>query len=1271
MSPRIPGLSAVGAYNANFPTLRTALLLLFLCGTVFAQVQVTTQHNDNSRSGQNLNETILTPSNVSSGQFGKLFSVAVDGDVYAQPLYVPNLTIPGKGVHNVLFIATEHDSVYALDADSNTGGNSTPLWQATFVHPSRGITTISDVDLGGCDSIAPEVGITSTPVIDVTANTIYVLAVTKENGQFFHRLHALDITTGAEKMGGPVTIQATYPGSGDGSVDGVLTFDPIQLLNRPGLLLNNGNIYIAWSSNCDDDPYHGWVMAYNKTSLAQTAVWVVTPNGRRGGLWLSGAGLSADAAGNVFIPTGNGTFETTGSPTDLGDSIVKLNLSGNTLNLIDYFTPYNEDSLDDADFDVGSGGAVLLPDQPGSHPHELVEAGKEGSIYVVDRDNMGHFNPNNNSQIVQNLTGKIGRIFSVPAYFNSVVYMNGNNDTIKAFSVTNGLLSSSPVSQSPTSLGSPGVSPSVSASGTNNGIVWALQMGARLNDGYEVLHAYDATNLSSELYNSTNNEDRDNPGPIIKFAVPTIANGKVYVGAVQQVSVYGLFGGQQPAAVPTISPDSGTYSTQQLVSIEDSAPGSTIYYTTDGSTPTTSSPVYSFPIAVSRTMTIQAMAAAPGYQDSSIAAAVYTITDGGGGSLNFGNGFQQLFLNGNAKFSGTRIRLTDGGTGENSSFWYPLKVNVQSFVQDFSFQLTNPVGDGFAFVIQNVGTSQLGQGGAGLGYGAASPGGSGGIPRSIAVKFDLFNNFGEGNDSTGLYLNGASPTIPAVDMTGSGVDLHSGDEFKVHMTYDGATLTMTISDSVTHQSFSTSWTVNIPSTVGGSFAYIGFTGASGGVGAVQDIVNWTYAPGGVNYGGGFSSENLVLKGKAVFNGTRLRLTDGDPSETSSAWYSTRLNVQAFTQDFSFQLTNPHADGITFSIQNKNSAAIGYGGAGLGYGASSPGGRLGIPSSVAVKFDLYNNAGEGVNSTGLYVNGVSPTVPAIDMTSSGVNLHSGDIFHIHMTYDGVTLAMIVTDVFTQQVFSTSWPIDIPGTVGGTTAYMGFTGASGGATAIQEILSWSFAAPAAINYGTGFKATGLVLNGGAALNGTRLRLTDGGLAEVRSAWFSKPVSVNTFNQSFSFQLTNPVADGMTFTIQNAGTTALGPGGSGLAYGQASPGQGQGIPTSLAVKFDLYNNLGEGQDSTGLYVNGASPTIPAVDMTGSGIDLHSGDVFNVTMSYDGTTLTMQITDTVTQSTFQTSWTVNIPSTVGGNTAYVGFTAATGGSTATQEVLNWTYTP
>jgi len=427
------------------------------------------------------------------------------------------------------------------------------------------------------------------------------------------------------------------------------------------------------------------------------------------------------------------------------------------------------------------------------------------------------------------------------------------------------------------------------------------------------------------------------------------------------------------------------------------------------------------------------------------------------------------------------------------------------------------------------------------------------------------------------------------------------------------------------------------------------------------------AQGGINYGSGFSTKGLVLNQKATLNGTRLQLTDGGTGENASAWYVTKLNIQSFAQQFSFQITDPHADGMTFTIQNVGTAAIGRGGAGLGYGASSPGGTGGIPLSVAVKFDLFNNFGEGIDSTGLYVGGASPTIPAIDMTSSGVNLHSGDIFDVWMTYDGTTLTMQITDTTTQATFTTSWAIDIPATVGDDTAYVGFTGASGGASAIQQVLNWTFASSGSVEYGGGFTANNLDLNGSATINGSSLQLTDGQSGETASAWYATPVNILGFVQEFSFQLTNARADGMTFTIQNAGPTATGRGGGGLGYGASSPGGQGGIATSVAVKFDLFNNLGEGNDSTGLYVNGASPTVPALDMTSSGVNLHSGDVFKVRMAYDGATLLMRITDVTTQATYQTSWPIDIAMEIGSATAYLGST----GYTATTERSAWLYIP
>ena len=1224
-----------------------ALVILALqCwpGAALGQVQVITEHNDNGRTGQNLQETLLTPANVNVGSFGKLWTTFVDGQVYAQPLYVPNVTIPGKGVHNVFYVVTEHDSVYAFDADSNTGENASPLWQTSFIDPGNGITTISINDVNCPDAVVPEYGITSTPVIDAGTNTMYVLGETKENGNFFNRLHALDITTGAEKFGGPIAIQATYPGTGAGSVDGILTFEPVMQLNRTGLLLSNGEIYLAWASYCDNAPFHGWVMAYNKSTLQQTAVWADTSNGEDGGIWMSGAGLTADASGNIIFSTGNGTFDATGSPVDFGDSIVKMALNGSTLSVSDYFTPDNQAYLDVNDKDVASGGVLLLPDQPGPYVHEAIGGGKDGNVYVVNRDNMGHYNPSNNSQIIQTLSGSAG-MWASPAYWNENVYFGLVNTPVQAFSVSNGLLSSSPTSTSPTSFYWPGAGLSISANNDANAILWGLNT-SQVDES--VLHAYDATNVSSELYNSSLNAERDSVGLPIKYAVPTVANGKVYVGAVGQVSVYGAL--SAVAATPVLTPAGGTYTSTQTVAISDSTQGATIYYTTDGSTPSQSSPVYTAPLIVGATTTVNAIAIASGAAPSGIGLGLYTITSGGAGTINYGSGLSSsgLHLNGTATMNGSRLRLTDGGQGEAGTAWYTTKVNIQAFTQDFSFQLTNPHADGITFTIQNAGPTALGGSGGYLGYAPITP--------SVAIKFDLANNNGEGIDSTGIYTDGALPYTPAIDMTGTGIDLHSSHVFNVHMAYDGTTLTMQITDANTQQTFQTSWTIDIPGTVGGTTAYAGFTGGSGTTTAIQEVLSWSFVPqADIGYSNGFYSAGMVLNGRAAVNGSSLQLTDGGQGETASAWYATKVNIQNFTQDFSFQLLNPQADGFTFTIQNAGPTALGGSGGWLGYAP--------IGSSVAIKFDLYNNDGEGVDSTGLYVNGAVPYVPAIDMTASGVNLHSGDVFHVHMSYDGSTLTMQITDTSTQQSFVTSWPINIPATVGGTTAYVGFTGGTGGKTATQNILSWSFSAIAGVNYNNGFNSGGMILNGRASVNNSRLVLTDGGQGEASSAWYAAKVNTQAFAQDFSFQLTNPNADGITFTMQNAGPTALGGSGGWLGYAP--------VASSIAVKFDLYSNAGEGADSTGLYINGAIPYVPAIDMTSSGVDLHSGDIFNVHMVYDGTTLNMQITDASTQKNFVTSWTIDIPATVGGTTAYAGFTAGTGSSTATQEILSWSFVP
>ena len=515
----------------------------FLClaslSGAWAQVSVTTFHNDNARDGQNLNETILAPGNVNATQFGQLFVQPVDGYPYTQPLYVPNVSIAG-GRHNVIYLATEHDSVYAFDADSNTGAGASPLWKVSLINPPAGITTLNNVDVS-CTDIDSEVGITGTPVIDLASNTLYVVANTKENGAYFQRLHALDLGTGAEKFGGPVAIRAVVTGSGDASSGGQIAFDPLMNNQRPGLMLVNGLVYISWASHCDNSPYHGWLMAYDAQTLQQLAVWNSTPNGSDGGIWQSGAAPAADSSGNVFLSTGNGTFDLNAGGPDAGDSMVKFGpVIGGAIPVLDYFTPYNQAVLSSTDTDLGSGGVVLFPDQPpgSQHQHLIVGMGKQGSVYLVDRDAMGHFNSSGDTQIIEWMPGLLGGLWGTPAFWNNTLYIGATNDSLEAFSFNangSGMLSVAPVSATPEAFGYPGPTPSISANGTSNGIVWAMEAGA---DFTAILHAYDATNLANELYNTSQTGQK--PGGPVKFAPPTIANGKVYVETASQLAVYGL-----------------------------------------------------------------------------------------------------------------------------------------------------------------------------------------------------------------------------------------------------------------------------------------------------------------------------------------------------------------------------------------------------------------------------------------------------------------------------------------------------------------------------------------------------------------------------------------------------------------------------------------------------------------------------------------------------------------------------------------------------------
>jgi len=517
-----------------------------------------THHNDNLRTGQNQSETVLKPSNVGSSFFGKLFSYPVDGLIFASPLYVANVNIPSQGYHNVVYVATEHNSVYAFDAD---GVTSSPLWHTSFL--KSGVTTVPCADVGECGDVPYEYGITSTPVIDPSTGTLYTVAKTKEGSNYVQRLHALDITTGAEKFGSPVVIQATVPGTGTGSSGGQLPFSPLRENQRTALLLSNGVVYFAFGSHGDYPPYHGWVFGYNATTLARTVAVCVTPNNDAGGIWQGGGGLATDATGNIYFATGDGTFTANTGGSDYGDCYVRMSPAGA---ILDYFAPHDQLALDEGNLDLCAGGVILLPDQPGPHPHILLGSGKNATLYVIDRDNMGHFNPNDDSNAIQTLPDIFAAgqppepgNFINPVYFNGTVYFCPGTDNLQAFPVTNGRLSTSPTSRSNEVFPYPGGVMTVSANGNTDGIIWALQKIDTTTPG--VLYAYDPTNVGVVLYSSNQSGSRDVLAPAGKFSVPVVANGKVFVAVQRQLTVFGgIAPGSTSAPLPPVlaTPASGS-----------------------------------------------------------------------------------------------------------------------------------------------------------------------------------------------------------------------------------------------------------------------------------------------------------------------------------------------------------------------------------------------------------------------------------------------------------------------------------------------------------------------------------------------------------------------------------------------------------------------------------------------------------------------------------------------------------------------------------------
>jgi hypothetical protein len=1685
------------------PITRARLELEAVEARLAPAVNVLTFHNDTASTGLNPNETQLSPANVRVNSFGKIYTVPLDGQVYAQPLVDTGVTIangpntqPGAaGIHDVVFAATENDTLYAIDAGP-VGGQV--LWKRVFLDASNpsnntlgatAIVPVTNTDVGSGD-IQPSIGITGTPVIDPASNTIYLVTKTKETiggaTHFVQRLHAINLADGTDLLapyligdttnGNTNTTQIYVYGTGDGHVTDpyngtgqqVVQFNALREHQRGALNLVNGKLYVEWASHGDQGPYHGWVVGWDVSNLGGTGwrlsgVLNVSPNGGLAGIWQAGGRLAFEPDGSAFyFETGNGpsshpnpTLDANGFPTDGNyyEALVKVvadttttptsqNKNGWGLKVADYFIPFNQVALDNADRDFGSGAPTLLPASAGiaGHPKLMVATGKEGKIYVVDRDSLGKFDPNNDHVLnaVPDGSGhntppvQLGGGLSTAGFFNGKIYWTSNySSTARAYAInSNGTLTIT--SQSTATFGSLPGSVALSSNGTSAGIAWVMDRNANQ------IHAYDATTFATELWNSGQKAGgADNLGAVVKFAVPTIANGQVYVGTTNSLVVYGLTppANSQPSA-PTLTATALSGTSINLTWTDPTAPPNTangykIEQSLDGTTFTqiTTAPPGATSLAVGgltpQTTYFFRIRGFNGLGDSPYSNVVNATTTNQVATLDFSGGFagstNKLTYNGSAVINGTKAELTNGGTNQAGSFFSTDPVDVTRFTTQFTFQIGAgaTTADGFTFTIQGGAATALGSTGGGLGYGTDGTNPGNVIGNSVAVKFDLFSNAGEGVNSTGLYLNGASPTSAgSVNLTGTGIDLHSGHVFQVTMNYDGTTLTVTTKDASTNASATQNYPVSITGAVGGTTARVGFTGGTGGQVATQDILTWTFAPnapqapnapsglGGTpanataitltwtnnatnqtgfhldratdpNFTTNLITETLsatpnsftdvatgLAPGSTFYYRLRAFNTAGDsansnvaavfiplapPKPTDAAvagvgtdhidltwtdnagtqadsyvilrsvnggtltnyatlpaasaappstynWTDTGVvpgtgyeyhieavnvsgnndfiganaitltlppgNVTATAGNGSVTLTwtapvgavtynvyrgmsagaegtTPIATGITATtftdtgltngtvyfyvvtavnanvnhvpVLPSESAPSAEVSATAGATApAAPTNLAGVASAIntatstivltwnavpgATSYRVYRStsgngeAGTTPIATGLTGTTFTDTTGAFGTTYfykvTAVNAGAESalsneasatplfLTHVNFTNStGQAVTNYLADVglaygsrvnglaFGWNVDNTAnarnrnaanspdelhdslnhlqkpnnpnawWGIAVPnGTyqvtvltgdpsnidsvyalnVGGTlntstnTVSGGVLAVSGTPTSAIHWFSGTVTVMVSsgvlyVSNGTGssnnkidaidvvqvlpgahfanFASTaGLQRNGTAAVSGTALRLTSGVANQAASAFTATAVDVAKFTTSFDFQIGAgaSTADGLTFTLQGVGATALGAAGGGLGYGTDGTNPGNAIGKSVAVKFDLYNNAGEGVNSTGLFLNGASPTSAgSVNLTGTGIDLHSGHVFHVTMSYDGTTLTVTIRDTTTNATATQRYVVDVVSAVGSSRGFVGFTAGTGGLTATQDILAWDYTP
>ena len=1275
-----------------------------------ANVDVLSFHYDTLLSGNNANEQSLTPAAVNATNFGRLFTRPVDGQVYATPLYKHNVMIGGVP-HDVAFVVTEHDGVYAFDVPADLDAPAGALlWSRSFVDPANGITSVPSADTSG--NIFPEYGITGTPVIDPATNTMYFVAQTKEVrsgvAHYVDKLHAIDITTGQDRpTNAVVTIadsladDATHvtavmvPGMGDGSQGGVVKFNAHRELQRPALTLLNGIVYVGWAGYNDQRPYHGWITGYQASDLSLQKVFTPSPNAGGGGIWESGGGFATDGT-FLYFAVGN-NFRVTGGPLgfdpasgNYGETVLKLDprATGQQLAVADYFTPFNWQQLDNSDLDLGSGGTMLLPDSVGStqHPHLMVETGKTGRLYLIDRDNMGHNSPDQateNMHVVQELylTGQQSAgVWGNPAYgqvnaTTGLIYYHGSGDVGRAIQISNATLTydvNNATTKTAETFGFPGGQPIISSNGTANAIMWDLRVDAAPN---AVLHAYNANNLGQEIYNSNQTSQRDFPGGGVKFTNPTVTNGRVLVGNASSFSVYGLFATHTVAPAPPIS--------LMGMGISDTQ----VRLTWNNPTPNTATGIK-----------------------------IERSTDG--------TNFTQIALVGRGDTS-----FTDTGRSPGTTYYYRIRATNQ--IGDSAY--TSTVSANTLIVTPVLSVTNVCACEIDLSW---TPSGN--------DHYMLERAFGTGNFQT------IAANIPITQTTYQDTDpilLIQPGTYEYRLTaYNRMPDETAVANVVS--------AANAPVVIDHS------TPPDGGF-VNHDDLTANSSPGG---------RPIFVSGLV-----RLTDAGGNEAGTVFSNNKVNITNFSTTFNFRFsEGTVPRADGITFIIQGNSPQALGGGGGALGYAGIHNSVAIkfdlfnnsGDPSEGPPSTGIFT---DGRNPT-IRQPGLPADVPdiSIDLNPSGVQLDNQRIKQVTLTYDGTVLHEDLLDTVTGDHFTYDYTVDISRFIGGDTAFVGFGGGTGGLTAIQDIQNWTFtpgpevlpAAPGSVQVTnvsansvdlawtcnsvneTGFiierapsaggpfqevartmspryhdaaltpgfyfyrvlafndqgaspasvTALAAVGGGSVAINhsggfashddlssnieaGTRpvfvnglTRLTDGGLGEGGSVWTQTPgtggrVPITFFDTTFTLRQV-PVqgaADGLTFAIQNNtnGIHALGGLGGGLGY--------TGITPSVAIYFDLYNGASH-NPRTGLLLNGNGTPGDARSLAGI-INLGSGDPIQVRLTYDSGTLREVVTDTTTGAVFTTTYAVNIPMVVGGGgLAYVGFTAATGGETSVQDILNWT---